>query len=192
MRKTREQTAESKAKIIDIAARLLRERGVEGASIADVMTAAGMTQGGFYRHFSSKNDMLAAATRHAFGAMAEDFDRERDEDGAEAALHAYVARYLSRDHIDHPGLGCPAAGFGCDAGRMPEILGGEFAEGAEQLIARVAAGLTARGTPAADARAEAIRTLTMMIGTVMIARALGPSPLQKEIVAATKAKLASD
>jgi len=190
MRKTREQTAESKAKIIETAARLLRERGVEGASIADVMAAAGMTQGGFYRHFSSKNDMLAAATRHAFGAMAADFDRERD--GADAALQAYVARYLSRDHIEHPGLGCPAAGFGCDAGRMPDILGGEFADGAEQLVTRVAAGLVAQGMPAADARAEAIRTLAMLIGTVVIARALGPSPLQNEIVAATQAKLASD
>ncbi|MGJ4919003.1 TetR/AcrR family transcriptional regulator [Bradyrhizobium sp. HKCCYLRH2060] len=192
MRKTREQTAESKAKIVDTAARLLRERGVAGASIADVMAAAGMTQGGFYRHFASKNDMLAAATRHAFAAMAGGIDRDMDTGGAEAALAAYVARYLSREHIAHPGMGCPAAGFGADAGRMPDVLGTEFTDGAEQLITRVAAGLIARGVAEHDARAEAIRTLTMLIGTVVMARALGASPLQDEVIAAATAALATD
>ncbi|CCE00849.1 TetR family transcriptional regulator [Bradyrhizobium sp. STM 3809] len=192
MRKTREQTAESKAKIVDTAARLLRERGVAGASIADVMAAAGMTQGGFYRHFTSKNDMLAAATRHAFTAMAGGMDRDTDAGSPEAALAAYVARYLSPEHIAHPGEGCPAAGFGADAGRMPDVLGAEFAEGAEQLITRVAAGLVARGLAELEARAEAIRTLTMLVGTVVIARALGASPLRDEIVAAAREKLAVD
>jgi TetR/AcrR family transcriptional repressor of nem operon len=192
MRKTREQTAESKAKIVDTAARLLRERGVAGASIADVMAAAGMTQGGFYRHFASKNDMLAAATRHAFAAMARGIDRDRDAGGPEAALAAYVARYLSREHIAHPGMGCPAAGFGADAGRMPDVLGTEFTDGAEQLITRVAAGLIARGVAEHDARAEAIRTLMMLVGTVVMARALGASPLQDEVIAAATAALATD
>ncbi|CAL77086.1 putative transcriptional regulator, TetR family [Bradyrhizobium sp. ORS 278] len=192
MRKTREQTAESKAKIIDTAAHLLRERGVAEASIADVMAAAGMTQGGFYRHFTSKNDMLTAATRHAFAIMADGMDRDIETAGAEAALAAYVARYLSPEHIAHPGAGCPAAGFGADAGRMPDVLGAEFAAGAEQLITRVAAGLVARGHAEPEARAEAIRTLTMLVGTVVMARALGASSLQDEIVAAAQQKLAGD
>ncbi|NPU14777.1 TetR family transcriptional regulator [Bradyrhizobium sp. 83002] len=192
MRKTREQTAESRAKIVDTAARLLRERGVAGASIADVMSAAGMTQGGFYRHFASKNDMLAAATRHAFATMAGGIDRDTDTGGAEAALAAYVARYLSAEHIAHPGLGCPAAGFGADAGRIPDVLGVEFADGAEQLITRVAAGLVARGAAERGARGEAIRMLTMLIGTVVMARALRPSALQDEIVAAAQDKLVLD
>ncbi|MGJ4889564.1 TetR/AcrR family transcriptional regulator [Bradyrhizobium sp. HKCCYLRH3099] len=191
MRKTREQAAESKEKIIKTAARLLRERGVAGASIADVMAAAGMTQGGFYRHFASKNDMLTAASRHAFATMASGIDRDIDAAGADAALSAYVARYLSREHVANPGMGCPAAGFGTDAGRMPEVLGAEFADGAEQLIARVTAGLVARGVAAEAARADAIRTLTMLVGTVVMARALGPSPLQDEIIAAAQDRLAA-
>jgi TetR/AcrR family transcriptional repressor of nem operon len=190
MRRTRQQTADTKAKIVDTAARLLRERGTAGASIADVMAAAGLTQGGFYRHFASKNDMLAAATHHAFDAMADVVDRAQPAGDADAALQAYVARYLSREHIEHPGFGCPVAGFGCDAGRMPAVLGDAFADGAEQLIARAAAGLEARGAAKDEARAEAIRTLTLLVGTIVVARALGASPLQEEIVTAAQTKLA--
>jgi TetR/AcrR family transcriptional repressor of nem operon len=187
MRKTKEQTAESKARIVNTAGKLLRERGVEGASLADVMQAAGMTQGGFYRHFASKNDMLVAATRQAFDDITGQFDTKRREAGPEAALQDYVDVYLSAGHLANPGLGCPMAAFGSDAGRLPDVLGAEFERGAASLVERVAASL-ASGPDGANGqdRAEAIRRLTMLVGTVIVARAIGERPLRDEIFAACR------
>ena len=193
MRKSKQETAESRAKILRTAARLLREKGVEGASIANVMLAAGMTQGGFYRHFKSKNDMLAEATRHAFHEVTERFDHNRDRAGAEAALKSYVAQYLSKQHIERPGAGCPTAGFGSDAGRIPKVLGPEFVRGAEGLVERTTSALAALkkvGDPAL--REEAIRMLALLVGTVVIARATGDTPLRQEIIGAAKAVLSGD
>jgi len=190
MRKSKAETAESRAKILSKAAQLLRERGTEGASVAGVMEAAGMTQGGFYRHFKSKDDMLASATRQAFGEVVERFDRHRSRAGAGVALQAYVKDYLSSRHIEHPAFGCPVAAFGCDAGRMQDALGTEFVRGAEELIERAASGLEATSKAGgADARAAAIQSLSMLVGAVVIARALGKSELRSEIVAACKGKL---
>lgn len=187
MRKTKQQTAESKAKIVNTAGRLLRERGVDGASLADVMQAAGMTQGGFYRHFGSKNDMLVAATRQAFDDIIDRFDAKRREAGPEGALKDYTDVYLSPGHIANPGLGCPMAAFGSDAGRLPGVLGPEFERGAASLIERVAASLPSGSTgDDSDRRAEAIRQLTMLVGTVIVARAIGAGPLFDEIIAASR------
>ena len=186
MRKSREKTAESRANILQAAARLFRERGIETTSIADVMDAAGMTQGGFYRHFQSKDDLLLQATRHAFDEITANFDCRRTAEGAKAALRAYVNEYLSREHIDHPGFGCPVAGFGCDAGRVGGALGSEFERGAEALIARTSSGLEGSRRGIKSSRAEAIRMLTMLVGTVVVARALRPSSLRDEIIEASK------
>jgi TetR/AcrR family transcriptional repressor of nem operon len=191
MRRTREQTAESKAKILTTAARLLRERGVDGVSIADVMEAAGMTHGGFYRHFASKNDMVAAATRYAFDDIAQRYDDKQREAGSQNALRDYVDVYLSQEHIDNPGFGCPMAAFGSDAGRLSGVIGPEFESGAVRLIERVAASLPPNpdGDDETDS-AEAIRRLTMLVGTVIVARAIGDRPLREQVVAACKLGLA--
>jgi TetR/AcrR family transcriptional repressor of nem operon len=191
MRRTREQTADSKARILATAARLLRERGVDGVSIADVMEAAGMTQGGFYRHFTSKSDMVAAATRYAFDDIARRYDDKQRDSGPQAALRDYVDVYLSQGHLDTPGVGCPMAAFGSDAGRLPDVLGPEFESGAARLIERVAASLPSNQDGDGEAeRDEAIRRLAMLVGTVIVARAIGDRPLREEVVAACKNGLA--
>lgn len=190
MRRTKEQTAESKSRILSTAARLLRERGVEGVSIADVMEAAGMTQGGFYRHFSSKNDLLAAATRYAFDSITQLYDVTRDAAGSEAALRDYVETYVSKAHIDHPGLGCPMAAFGSDAGRITDVLGPEFNRGAASLIDRVSTSLaeTPNGS-GKPARAVAIEKLLLMVGTVVVARVLNEEGLRNEVLSAARSYL---
>ena len=167
MRMSREATAGSKARIVAAAAKLLRERGIEGASVADVMHEAGMTHGGFYKHFESKEALAEAAMRSVFRDTAGRFDAREAEAGWPAAVQAYVDDYLSQRHIENPGLGCPVAAIGADAGRRPETLSPAFAEGAE-------------------ARAQAIRRLTMLVGAVVVARAVGPGALREEIRAAAE------
>lgn len=178
MRKSKEVAAESRKRIVETASRSLRARGVEGTSVADVMHAAGMTHGGFYKHFASKDELAALAARAAFEEVVTRFDERERGAGREAAREAYRAEYLSSAHVEHPEFGCPVAAFGADAGRGAESLAGAFAEGAEALIARIGV------TEGAAGRADAIRRLATLVGAVVVARAVGKSPLRDEILAA--------
>ena len=179
MRMSREAAAETKDRIIDVAAQMLRERGYDGTSLADVMHAAGMTHGGFYKHFSSKDEMADDAVRSAFEAIAALFAVREAEAGWAAAAAAYFEDYLSPAHVENPGLGCPVAGLGADAGRRVDALGPAFRAGVDLLIER---NRPKRG--GAKARAKTIRRLAMLTGAVTVARAVGPGPLREEILAA--------
>jgi TetR/AcrR family transcriptional repressor of nem operon len=184
MRVSREAAAESKSRVVRAASKMLRERGVDAASIADVMQASGMTHGGFYKHFESKNDLVRAAVRFAFDDIVARFDGRKAENGEAAAVTAYVAEYLSKEHTADAGLGCPVAALGADAGRHSVWLGGEFAAGAEQLIARISKAIEKSSRDKRRARSAAIQILTQLVGAVVVARAFGQGPLQDEILAA--------
>ncbi|WP_336487501.1 TetR/AcrR family transcriptional regulator [Methylobacterium nigriterrae] len=183
MRMSKEAAALSRVRIIEAASRLLRERGVEATSIADVMAAAGMTHGGFYKHFQSKDELVVAALSAAFASHADRFDRCCERDGPAAALAAYVAEYLSSDHVAHPGMGCPVAALGPDAGRSAAEVAQAFARGVEDIVARFATGAP-DGYGAAESRAAAIRRLATMVGAVVVARGIGPGVLRDEVLAA--------
>lgn len=137
MRRSNEAAAASRARIIEAASRLLRERGIEATSIADVMAAAGMTHGGFYKLFLSKDDLVAAALGAAFARHADRFGRRRMKDEPEAALADYVAEYLSPEHVAHPGMGCPAAALGSDVAREAPNATSAFAHGVEAWSSRL-------------------------------------------------------
>ena len=107
MRKSKEVAAESRKRIVDAASRSLRARGVEGTSVADVMHAAGMTHGGFYKHFTSKDELSALASRAAFQEVVARFDERERSAGRDAARQAYLAEYLSSAHVERPEIGCP-------------------------------------------------------------------------------------
>ena len=155
---------------------MLRARGVEGASVAEVCAAAGLTHGGFYKHFDTKDALLAEATEAAFAEAASRFDRHALGKGDAAAVAAYVARYLSRAHVAHPEQGCPVAAFGADAARRPDVLSEAFAQGVEALIGRFA--------KVQGSRANAIGRLLTLVGAVVAARAVGEGDLRDEILAA--------
>src|SRR5215217_1833227 len=98
MRVSREQMVENRHRILDAASRLFREKGFDAVSVAEVMKAAGLTHGGFYGHFRSKDDLIAHAIRHAEGSQSATDD-----------IGAWIDAYLSTPHRDHPELGCPTA-----------------------------------------------------------------------------------
>lgn len=183
MRMSKEAAAASRVRIVTAASRLLRERGIEATSIADVMAAAGMTHGGFYKHFRSKDDLVSAAIGSAFASHAARFAQRSGASGPQAALKAYVAEYLSAEHVAHPGLGCPAAALGSDVGRAATRAASAFSRGVEALVEHVAAAAPA-GTGAPEARAAAIRRLAMMVGAVVVARGVGEGSLRNEMLAA--------
>lgn len=180
-RASKEEKQASNDKIIHVAARLFREQGVEATGVAEVMAAAGLTHGGFYRHFKSKDDLACAAIRNAFetlgGAMAQDIAQH----GAGPVLHSYVAHYLSEQHVNDPGAGCPIAALGAEAGRGNAAFGREIDNGAKRMTDLFAQGIN--GDPD-TARAKAIGLLTTLVGTIVLARSTSSASGSLEILEA--------
>src|SRR5688572_2677841 len=107
------QAQQNRERVIDEAARLFRERGVQGVSVADLMAAAGLTHGGFYKRFASKEALVAEAVSRAFGELGERLAAldERHPGDHPAARRELLDFYFSAEHRDHAGRGCPATAF---------------------------------------------------------------------------------
>ena len=187
MKVTKAQAQENRARIVETAATLFRERGYDGVVVADLMAAAGFTHGGFYKHFGSKADLMAEAAACGFSESA------AGSEGIDIA--AFIKQYLSREHRDTPGTGCTMAALSVDAGRQPEQVKQAFADGIERLLmsmvskhgASGASGAT-RATSAAakrEARARSIDAIAQLVGAVVLSRACpDDSPLADEILQA--------
>ena len=190
MRVSREEKARSRARIVASAARLVRERGLEGAGVADVMREAGLTHGGFYRHFDDKDALVAAALESAFDDILARLDTPTANapPANDAALHDAAADgaathgvaqaaadfrtfYLSKAHVERPGIGCPVAALGAEVARGTAALRTAFGAGVRRMVAALA---RATPGPAPDAHARATRELAMLVGALVIARASDP------------------
>lgn len=180
MRMSNEEKQRSHGRIVTQAGRLFRERGVEGASLADVMAGAGMTHGGFYRHFPDKESLLIAAIEQAFAGFAEALDDVPEDRAAEAAAD-FRTHYLSADHLGAPGLGCPAPTLGPDVMRSGPKVRAAFGAGLDRMIAGLARG-NGHGP---GARRQALRDLSMLVGAVVMARAVNDE-FAAEILAACR------
>jgi TetR/AcrR family transcriptional repressor of nem operon len=169
MRISKEAAAENKARVVKAAGRLIREKGFEGFGVAEVMREAGLTHGGFYNHFESKEDLGVAAIREAFDAAIASLNRRFAEapEGAGDAFTRYIERYLSERIRDNPGLSCPMASLGTEAARYDEALKVEFAHGIESYLEAFAAVLGG----GEEKRAEAIVISSALIGALTLARA---------------------
>ena len=180
MRVSQHEKDQSHERIVAGAARLMRERGTGGASVADVMHDAGLTHGGFYRHFGTKEAMLAAALQSAFDQTMAELDRRLVEQAPAAAVADFRAFYLSQGHLERPGIGCPVAAVGADIGRGPAKLKGAFGEGIRRMVAALARGM--KGDAEAR-RASAVRELALLVGALVVARASDPD-MAREVLSA--------
>lgn len=106
-RVSQEQARLNRARVVEVAAALFRERGLHGVGVADIMGAAGLTHGGFYGQFANKDALVAEAFESALG-------EER-----RGTLDALIANYLSSGHVQSPGKGCPLAALANDVAREP-------------------------------------------------------------------------
>ncbi len=180
MRMSHEEKDRSHARIVASAAKLVRQHGVEGASVNDVMKDAGLTHGGFYKHFGSKDDLLAAALDKAFDEISERLAPGPGTDEAATGLAAFQAFYLSDGHVASPAVGCPIAALSCDIARCATALRAGFGAGVRRVVT-----LLARGGAGSERtrRVRAIRQLAMMAGAVMIARASDPETAREVLSA---------
>lgn len=176
MKVSKAQVQANRARIVETASTLFRERGYDGVGVADLMGAAGFTHGGFYKHFASKADLMAQAADCGIAQTAE------NTTGVDRV--AFVKYYLSRKHRDSPGDGCTMAALGTDAARQPEQVREAFAAGIERMLAALAPDGAA---PQAGMRAETIDTLAHLVGAIVLSRACpAGSPLADEILQACR------
>jgi len=175
MKVSREQMAENRHRILDAASRLFREKGFDAVSVAEVMKAAGLTHGGFYGHFSSKDDLIAQTVAHALSVGA----------GGGGDLRAFVGDYLSPQHRDNAAGGCPTAGLAADIRHQTPAARAAMTEGLRSQIDRASAALP--GVNPADRRRAAIGSWAAMVGAVILARAIDDPALSDEILEQTRA-----
>ncbi|MET7529830.1 TetR/AcrR family transcriptional regulator [Streptomyces goshikiensis] len=175
------QAQENRKRVVEMASQLFREQGTS-VSVADLMKAAGLTHGGFYKQFASKEALIDEAVTHAFHELAERRATTLEDNGGErtAAQQAMIASYLSARHRDSPAAGCPAAALASDMARDPGALGAHhtYADGVSDFADWLDT----------DDQDGIIRLCTML-GAVVLARATKDSPLSDEILDAARASL---
>jgi len=183
MKVTKAQVQENRARIVETASVLFRERGYDGVGVAELMAAAGLTHGGFYKHFKSKADLMAEA---AAEGLAQSAASTTDLD-----IVAFVSYYLSRQHRDAPGDGCTMAALCGDAARQPESIKTVFAAGIERQLAMLESSHAAEDESATrEARAMMIDTMAHAVGAIVLSRACpDDSALADEILEVCRARI---
>lgn len=188
MKVTREQMALNRQRLLDIASRRFRERGFDGVSVADVMQEAGLTHGGFYGHFASKEALAAEAAVHALAQTASRWKATLENRGMEG-LERIVDAYLSQRHLDAPGTGCAIAALGPELARQGEPVRSAFAAELANMVDALAGFLP--GADAAERRSRALPLLAQMVGAIVLARAFGRSVLAAELLEAVRKDIAA-
>jgi TetR/AcrR family transcriptional repressor of nem operon len=177
MRYDEDHKQRTREKVLSAAARTIRAEGPDRVGVAAIMGEAGLTHGGFYAHFASKDEMIAEAVGKMF-ADAGDRRRHALKDRTPAeALRYYVRFYVSREHRDERGLGCPLPALATDVPRLPEAARKVFGEGVAVLTAGLAEMLEAIDWPRPEEAASAL--LSEMTGAVSLARSVA-DPTQSD------------
>jgi TetR/AcrR family transcriptional regulator, transcriptional repressor for nem operon len=180
VRVTKEKKQENHERIVAMASELFRERGFDGVAVAELMERAGLTHGGFYNHFRSKEDLIAEATANGLSAT---LARYAGHDPV-----AVVELYISRAHRDARGQGCTAAALSCEAARQPDKTRTVFAAGIDSLVRALEDGIARSRAPGVGARAQAISVLAQAVGAIILSRACPDnSALADEILDASRA-----
>lgn len=182
MKVSKAQVQENRARIVDTASVLFRERGYDGVGVAELMAAAGLTHGGFYKHFKSKADLMAEA---AAAGLTQSAVNTIDQD-----VIAFVNQYLSRQHRDALGDGCTMAALCGDAARQPESIKAVFAAGIEQQLAILQNSKAVDENEKGEARAMTIAAIAQAVGAIVLSRSCpDDSPLADEILEICRARI---
>lgn len=176
-RMSREEKARTHARIVEVAAGMFRENGIAATGVADVMKVAGLTHGGFYRHFTSKDDLVAAAISHAGSISLAELHEAEGHESKTAALKRYVDRYLSDEHVGNPRDGCPLAALGPEAPRSSHRISSALDEGSVEAVRILTATMNGR-------REAATALMATLLGTVVMARMATSHQCRRQILLA--------
>jgi len=181
MRYDSDHKSETRRRVLKEAAREIRAKGPGGVAVAGVMARAGLTHGGFYAHFESKEALIAAAIDTMFESARSKFDLATAADDPRAALLAYVDFYLSTAHRDSREHGCPLPSLSGDLARLDPEARVRFGQGVAALTGRLAKALYRHRI--ADPEKAAASMLNEMVGAVALARAVS-DPAQSDAILA--------
>lgn len=185
MRVSRAQAEANREAVINVASRLFRENGFDGIGLKDLMKGAGLTQGGFYKQFKSKDDLAALASRRAM----ESAIRRWSSVAASSpdSLRAVIDLYLSTGHRGETGDGCPLVALGSDAVRQSAEVRAPFQDGIKAHLQVLEEMMPADGEP--DANEKAMVTLALMVGAVTLSRIVTDPELSDRFLAAAASEV---
>src|SRR5271163_1901393 len=165
---SQDQKIKTHARIVRAAAKRLREKGLDGVAIADLMNEVGLTVGGFYKHFNSRDDLVVEALHAAAGPWQKQL-LAAESGGPPLTYENLVDSYLSETHRDHAGNGCPLSALACDIARGGKQIRSLLTEAVKSHLE-----LLANLLPQDDstARSKAILTFSALLGAIELARAV--------------------
>jgi TetR/AcrR family transcriptional regulator, transcriptional repressor for nem operon len=180
MKVTREQAERNRERVLDVAGRLFRENGFDGIGVDGLMKGAGLTHGGFYANFKSKEELAAKSCERTLAKLVEDWNRVADEANGDP-LKAIVAGYLAISHRDDPGNGCVLAALGADVARKGPAVRHAVTEGIRPFIELLTRSVPdVPGLRAAKKRWPYI--YASLVGAMVLARAVDDPGLSKQIL----------
>ncbi|SAK61159.1 TetR family transcriptional regulator [Caballeronia temeraria] len=168
MKKSKLETAETRRRIVEIAAAEFRTNGIQSTGVADVMAAAGLSHGGFYRHFGSKEHLVAEACEAAIAEIIGALDAAAGKGVGENEFRTLVDTYMSTSHRDSPARGCPLASMGSELARADESTRAAASRGFDDFVDMLANRI--RHSEEETSRSKAVFALSAMIGALTISR----------------------
>lgn len=187
MRYSTEHKAETRERVLKEAAKEIRAKGPDNVAVAGIMARAGLTHGGFYAHFPSKDALVKEAIGTMFADARARSDRIDHDGEPRGVLRAYIDFYLSPAHRDGRDRGCPLPTLSGDFARSQPATRDRFGAGVEGIASRLAGPLAKLGF--ADAEAESHALLAQLVGGVALARAVGDPALSDALLADTHASI---
>jgi TetR/AcrR family transcriptional repressor of nem operon len=188
MKKSKLETAETRKRILVAASTEFRLRGFDGASLADLMAAAGLTLGGFYKHFSSKEQLISEAFAVAAESELHAVERSLPASANSRGIDALVEAYLSLEHRDDVAGGCPFVALGSEVARGGGDVREAATAGFRKMVSLTAGQLGGSASEAAEG--EAMAVLSMMVGALAMARMVADSALSARILREARRYLA--
>lgn len=185
MKKSKAETAETRKRIVEVAAKAFRRQGIDGTGVAEIMAAAGLTHGGFYRHFSSKEQLVTEAMSASAKNLLLD-SNVAAEQGAQALLDVFQD-YVTQDYRDAREDGCPLAANGSELARADETTRHNATDSFRKIVANIAPYL--RVHEGEDGTDTALSLLTNMVGALTIARIVDDPALSDRILATTRRRI---
>jgi TetR/AcrR family transcriptional regulator, transcriptional repressor for nem operon len=187
MRYDADRKARTREQVLKEAVLAIRNGGPDSLGVVGVMKRVGLTHGGFYAHFESREALLMAAMEEMFTGARGTFDRRTKDLAPKDALRAYITFYLSVAHRDARDTGCPLPLLSGDMPRMGEAARTRFTQGVSRLTEAITGKLRELGHPAPESAARS--ALSEMIGALNLARAMGSTPDSEAILSTTRAAL---
>jgi len=193
-RVSRKEADQHRRDVVEAASRLFLEYGIDGVSVPAVMAEAGLTHGGFYGHFRSKEALVAEACARAFDDRRNIYDgiEERNASDRKAARADFIKRYTTKGHRDAMGLGCPAAAISGDIARESPKgrIRAAFTAGFNAMVDRLTPLLSRKQKAAA--REDALAQIAMLVGAVVLSRSTKGHPVSEEILQSVRSALLAE